>query len=190
MDINFSDPDRTLRSDHSAKNKNVSAYVCPQTATDSGLLRKILMARKNHLYCPVIQSFSKRLYPYCLRPKFSPSSLQILYQVDLLNSSFGELQNCEEVLSSMQIFQDKADTVEEGTRCQTPSNLWFPFEQNFGCKHEYVAFMHCEELESVKLTNIGLFIYTSCLHHGARPETSVSCSCHGLGVVYIERPIS
>ena len=100
------------------------------------------------------------------------------------------LQNCEEVLLSMQISQDEADTVEEGTRCQTPLNLWFQFEQNLGCKHEYVAFMHCEELESVKLTNIGLFIYTSCLHLEARPKTSVSCSCHGLGVVYIERPVS
>ena len=79
--------------------------------------------------------------------------------------------------------------------CYAEVNSFKSASTDWGRSHEkqalesYNSAMQCDH-ESFKVTPCGFFISVDSPHLGASPDSLVSCTCHGLGIVEIKCPYS
>ena len=239
-DINFSNPHQGRKNDSDSSNSGECSKVSTvSTSTPSqdelhSLYRELSKSGKPVLLS-LVPEFSESYVPMCMSGTI-PQPLTDHFDKSYLDLSYPDLLNkCEEFYSSYSITPEQAKTIEEKSREQSKSRLWFqqragrvtasklksavhtdiaqpsqsliksicyPESYRFksqvtswGCEHETTALKEYKHQQSKTHTDLHLSKSGFCVHHtypfmGASPDSLVTCSCCGNGVIEVKCPYS
>ncbi|CAM4659745.1 unnamed protein product [Leuciscus chuanchicus] len=191
---------------------NQSHSGCPsvkKVGVSAAAIEQFYKALDNATPNPSEKSGILRILPhYCkqFQPKVVslglPQPLTELYSAQNRKLSASDLEKkCDAVFNDMEVTPEQAVKVEEETRQQGKSRLWFDMRAGrvtasrfkWGCEHEqkaretYEAYA-AQQHQDLSVRDAGLHIDTSRPYLGASPDALLSCSCCGDGILEIKCP--
>eukprot|EP00117_Sycon_ciliatum_P019190 scpid45373/ scgid17476/ PHD finger protein ING1; Protein INHIBITOR OF GROWTH 1 len=126
-DINFTAPDTKQHgSKRRRSEEKVPADIKQPSSAELGELYGNLCQAGKPSLLSLVPGFCDRYVPS--KPEGYPPILDLLYEPDMLDASFGDLLvRCEAVFPAVCVSEEEARAVEQATRNQADSKAWFEF---------------------------------------------------------------